>query len=185
MVRFRCKLTILLLDDSFERKGSGIQYGKLITAQVFTGFHNEKPISRLLPVQSMRPQYVCIVVYTLLNHIKFLQLNLIHSFAYAGMLYSSVNLIPRVLCLFVFQSALIWFPTVVFQHFWKSDKRVWLTGWQPQSVTNPMRHSDTLCLHWSVILPLRFHLFLCSLTLSHCVSLCCFCFLTQSYETIN
>jgi len=54
---------------------------------------------------------------------------------------------------------LILFPTFVFQHLLKSTKRGWLTTWLPWSFTNRMWHSDTLCLPWSVILPLCFHLF--------------------------
>jgi len=38
----------------------------------------------------------------------------------------------------------------------KSDKWDWLTRWPPWSFTNPMWHSDTHCLLWSVILLLCF-----------------------------
>ena len=40
-----------------------------------------------------------------------------------------------------------WNRTVVFQHFSKSDKRGWLSRWPLWSFTNPVWHSDTLCLH--------------------------------------
>jgi len=53
---------------------------------------------------------------------------------------------------------LILCPTVVSQHLSKSDKRGWLTRWPPRSFANPIWHSDPLCLHWSAIVPLCFHL---------------------------
>jgi len=57
----------------------------------------------------------------------------------------------------------IWCPTVVSQHLSKSDKRGWLIRWPPRSLANPIWHSGPLCLHWSVIVPLCFHLLKCSL----------------------
>jgi len=39
----------------------------------------------------------------------------------------------------------------------------WLTRRPPRSFTNPIWHSAALCLHWSAIVPLCFHLLLCSL----------------------
>jgi len=53
---------------------------------------------------------------------------------------------------------LIIFSTIVFDRLSKG-MRGWLTSWPPWLFTNPMRYSETLCLHWSVILPLCFHLF--------------------------
>jgi len=32
------------------------------------------------------------------------------------------------------------------------------TRWPPWSFTNPIWHSAILCLHWSAIMPLYFHL---------------------------
>jgi len=58
-----------------------------------------------------------------------------------GMLFSSVNLPHRVLCLFVFLNVLIWF------YF---DRLFW---------SPILCDTATLCLNWSVILPLCFHLF--------------------------
>jgi len=49
-------------------------------------------------------------------------------------------------------------PTVVSQHLSKSDKQGWLTRWPPQSFANPIWHSAPLCLHWSAIVSLCFHL---------------------------
>jgi len=54
-------------------------------------------------------------------------------------------------CLFLFLNVLISSPTVVFQHFSKSDKQGWLTRWPTWSPTNPIWHSATLCSHWSAI----------------------------------
>ena len=65
--------------------------------------------------------------------------------------------------LFCFSIMLIWCPTVVSQHLSKHDKRGWLTRWPPRSFTNPRWHSAPLCLHWSTIVPLCFHLLQCSL----------------------
>ena len=45
----------------------------------------------------------------------------------------------------------------------KNDKRAWLTRWPPRSFANPIWHSVPLCLHWSTIVPLCFHLLYCSL----------------------
>jgi len=61
---------------------------------------------------------------------------------------------------------LIWCPTVVSQHLSKCDKRGWLTRWPPWSFANPIWHNAPLCLHWSAIVPLWFHLVLCSLMVS-------------------
>ena len=60
---------------------------------------------------------------------------------------------------------LIWCPTVVSQHLSKNDKRGWLTRWPPRSFANPIWHSAPLCLHWSTMVPLCFHLLYCSLTI--------------------
>jgi len=50
-------------------------------------------------------------------------------------------------------------PTVVSQHLSKNDKWGWLTRWPPRSSANPIIwHSAPLCLHWSSIVPLCFHL---------------------------
>jgi len=49
-------------------------------------------------------------------------------------------------------------PTVVSQHLSKSDKQGWLTKWPPRSLANPVWHGARLCLHWSAIVPLCFHL---------------------------
>jgi len=53
---------------ALKRKGEaavkiGMQYGKLITDSRFTSLQNEneKPVSGLLPVQFVSPQFVCIV----------------------------------------------------------------------------------------------------------------------------
>jgi len=49
-------------------------------------------------------------------------------------------------------------------------------------------HSDTLCLNWSVIMALCFHLFWIHwqlVSLFRDGSLYCFCLLPESYETIN
>jgi len=71
---------------------------------------------------------------------------------------SFVHFLHHVLCLFVFLIALIWFPTALFQHFSKSGKQGWLTRWLLWSLTNPIWHSTLLCLHWSAITLLHFHL---------------------------
>jgi len=42
--------------------------------------------------------------------------------------------------------------------FTKSDQRGWLTSWPPRSFANPIWHGAPLCLHWSTIVPLCFHL---------------------------
>jgi len=60
---------------------------------------------------------------------------------------------------------LIWCPTVVSQHLSKNDKRDWLTRWPLRSFANPIWHSPPLCLHWSTMVPLCFHLLYCSLTI--------------------
>ena len=52
-----------------------------------------------------------------------------------------------------------------FSHLSKNDKRGWLTRWPPRSFANPIWHSAPLCLHWSTIVPLCFHLLYCSLTI--------------------
>jgi len=49
-------------------------------------------------------------------------------------------------------------PTVFSQHLSKSDKRGWLTRRPSRSFANPMWHSAPLCLRWSAIVPLCFHL---------------------------
>jgi len=46
---------------------------------------------------------------------------------------------------------IISFPSVVFQHFSKTEKQGWLTRWSPWSLTSPIWHSTPLCLHWSTI----------------------------------
>jgi len=54
-------------------------------------------------------------------------------------------------------------PTVVSQHLSKSNKRGWLTRWPPRFFAKPIWHSTRVCLHWSAIVPLCFHLLKCSL----------------------
>jgi len=48
--------------------------------------------------------------------------------------------------------------TVVSQHLSKSYEGGWLTRWPPRSFANPIWHSARLCLHWTAIVPLCFHL---------------------------
>jgi len=82
----------------------------------------------------------------------------------------------------------IWFLTLVFEHFSKSDKQGWLTRWSPWSFTKPTWYSDTICLHWSVILPLCFHLLYCSLTIGFLIErwlFVLFVFISWVIETIN
>jgi len=93
---------------------------------------------------------------------------------------SSVNLLHHALCLFVFITVPLWCPTVVLQHFSKSDKRGWLTRWPPWSFTNPILRSATLCLHQSHIMTLNFHFILTNahwqvVSSLHGGSLYCFC----------
>jgi len=95
------------------------------------------------------------------NHTKILHLNSIHSSVYIGMrshLYIFFTMFGVHSFFFVFFIMLIWCPTVVSQHLSKNDKRGWLTRWPPQSFANPIWHSAPLCLHWSTIVPLCFHL---------------------------
>ena len=71
----------------------------------------------------------------------------------------------------------ILFPSVVFQHLSKSNKRGWFTIiyiWLPWSFTNPMWHSDTLCLHWSVFCPIVFSFILMLLTIGFFFAWCLF-----------
>jgi len=49
-------------------------------------------------------------------------------------------------------------PTVVSQHFSKSDKRGWLTIWRPRYFAHPIWHSARHYLHRLAIMPLCFHL---------------------------
>jgi len=79
---------------------------------------------------------------------------------YIGMLSSSINLPHRVLWLFVcFSNCDYLISHCCFSTLWKSDKRGWLTRWLPWSFTNPMWHSDTLCLNWIGIFPLSIPVF--------------------------
>ena len=72
---------------------------------------------------------------------------------------SPVHFLYHVLRSFVFFFIMsIRSPTVVSQHLSKSDKRGWLTRWPPRSFTNPIWHSARLCLRWSAVVPLCFHL---------------------------
>jgi len=66
----------------------------------------------------------CLIFF---DHTKFSQSNLVPSFVYIGMLSSSVNLLHHVLCLLVFLTVFILFPTVALQHLSESNKRGWLT----------------------------------------------------------
>ena len=127
-----------------------------------------------------------------LIHTKILRLNSIHSSVYIGMrlhLYIFFTMFcVHSFFVFVFLFImLIWCPTVVSQHLSKNDKRGWLTRWPPQSFANPIWHSGPLCLHWSAIVPLCFHLLKCSLIVGLLLQwlLWCFCLLAESYETIN
>jgi len=93
----------------------------------------------------------------ILNHTEFHQLNLIHSSMYIDMLFHLYIFFTMfcvcLLCLF--------HSSVVFQHFSKTEKQGW-TRWPSWFLTNPVWHSARpapLCLHWSTIAPLHFHLF--------------------------
>ena len=110
------------------------------------------------------PAWKCFFCLDILNHTKFLQSILIHSSMYIDMCFHLyIFFTVFVLVCFVFLTVLIWSPTIVFQHFSKRDKQGWLTRWPPWSFTNPIWHSTTLCLHWSAIMTLCFHLFKCLL----------------------
>ena len=51
-------------------------------------------------------------------------------------------------------------PSLPYLLFWHPCLciRGWLTRWPPRSFANPIWHSAPLCLHWSTIVPLCFHL---------------------------
>jgi len=89
-------------------------------------------------------------------------------------------------CLFIFLTVLIWSPTVVFQHFSKSDKQGWLTSW-PHGPSPIL--CDTVPLFVNTDLLLCHGIFICSNAHWRLVylvcdgSLYCFCLLAESYKT--